>query len=133
MRCVPVSATQTAMEYDVFRHVDATDADFEKIDSMFKRVLGEDKWLCNNAQKNLEAGVFVNGQMHPRMEKGPLFFQETVRSLLYEHRKQEAKAGKQIWPARQRLGGGGDAETEAEIEFCSGLSSCSGSKPEMEW
>jgi hypothetical protein len=89
------------MEYEVYRHKDASDKDFERIDSIFKRILSEDKWLCNNAQKNLNAGVFVNGEMHPRLESGPRFFQESVRKHLQTHRKQEEAAGKEIWPARQ--------------------------------
>lgn len=31
--------------------------------------MGEDKQLCNAAQRNLSAGVFVNGQLHPQAEK----------------------------------------------------------------
>lgn len=69
MRCVPVSATQTRMEYDVYRHNDASNEDFTYINEFFKQVLREDKDLCNAAQKNLNAGVFVNGELHPRAEK----------------------------------------------------------------
>ncbi|CAN9481857.1 unnamed protein product [Alternaria alternata] len=66
------------MEYEVYRHKDASDAEFEAIDSMYKRVLNEDKWLCLNTQKNYAAGVYVSGEMHARMEKGPLFVQKTL-------------------------------------------------------
>ncbi|RFN53490.1 cytochrome p450 oxidoreductase [Fusarium flagelliforme] len=79
MRCVPTSASHCSMEYEVYRHKDASDEDFKTIDEMFKRILAEDKWLCNNAQKNLNAGVFVNGEMHPKLEQGPLYFQHRIR------------------------------------------------------
>jgi hypothetical protein len=69
MRCIPLSATQTKMEYEVYRHNDATDEEFNKISEMFKQVLREDKDLCNGAQRNLNAGIFVNGELHPRTEK----------------------------------------------------------------
>jgi hypothetical protein len=69
MRCIPISATQTRMEYEVYRHCDATDEEFNKIDQTFKQVLLEDKDLCNNAQKNLNAGVFLSGPLHPKCEQ----------------------------------------------------------------
>lgn len=57
------------MEYEVYRHQSASDEDFNDIDQIFKVVMGEDKELCNAAQLNLSAGVFVNGQLHPQAEK----------------------------------------------------------------
>lgn len=107
------------MEYEVYRSKDATDEGFEKIDSMFKRILNEDKFLCNNTQKNLDAGVFVNGELHPRKERGPIFFQSRVRDILSEHQKREATAKKEIWPARQILPQG-DATVSSELDliFC---------------
>ncbi|GAB1205015.1 hypothetical protein APSETT445_003681 [Aspergillus pseudonomiae] len=50
-------------------HNEASNEDFTYIDEFFKQVLREDKDLCNAAQKNLNAGVFVNGELHPRAEK----------------------------------------------------------------
>jgi hypothetical protein len=108
------------MEYDVYRHKDASDEAFEKIDSMFKRILNEDKWLCNNAQKNLNAGVFVNGEMHPRLEQGPLFVQQTVRRILDQHLKAERAAGYEIWPAVQTLPSGA-ASSVRDMRFCSSV------------
>ncbi|GFF68446.1 hypothetical protein IFM47457_02067 [Aspergillus lentulus] len=117
MRCVPTSAATCSMEYEVYRHINASDEDFEYIDSFFKRVLDEDKHLCNAAQKNLNAGVFVNGQLHPDLESAPLFFQNTVRTLLRSHRDEERKMKREIWPARQHSAGQATAE---DIAFCSG-------------
>lgn len=69
MRVVPTSATTTSMQYEVFRHKDATDKDFNEMDSFFKQVENEDKELCNGAQQNLNAGVYVTGNLHPFNEK----------------------------------------------------------------
>ncbi|KAJ5531667.1 hypothetical protein N7527_005060 [Penicillium freii] len=80
MRCVPISPSQTHMEYEVYRHKDATDEDFNKIDQIFKQVLKEDKDLCNAAQKNLNAG-------------------KTVKDLVMSHHESEEKQGREIWPA----------------------------------
>jgi hypothetical protein len=85
----------------------------------------EDKYLCDLTQRNLLSGVFINGEMHPRMEKGPLYFQRQVRSLVTEHAEREKREGGEYWPARQRLV---DAKmdvrtglTGEDIEFCKGL------------
>lgn len=118
------------MEYEVYRHNGSSDADFEYIDSFFKRVLSEDKYLCNAAQKNLNAGVFVNGQLHPQLESAPLFFQNTVRSLVTSHRREEQKENRQIWPARQTSSGSATAE---DMDFCSGLACTAEGKTELEW
>lgn len=119
------------MEYEVYRHRDATDEAFLNIDAMFKRILGEDKMLCNNAQKNLNAGVFINGEMHPKMEQGPLFFQQKVRGLLQAHRQLEEASKKEIWPARQRLPAEAAGSQEDE-DFCRSLE-CATRDKELAW
>jgi hypothetical protein len=118
------------MEYEVYRHKEASDEEFEYIDSFFKRVLDEDKHLCNAAQKNLNAGVFVNGQLHPRLESAPIYFQNTVRALLVSHRDEEKSEKREIWPARQHSAGQATAE---DIAFCAGLSCSSEGNRELEW
>ncbi|KAI5376770.1 hypothetical protein J4E82_004438 [Alternaria postmessia] len=118
MRCVPTSATHCSMEYEVYRHKDASDAEFEAIDSMYKRVLNEDKWLCLNTQKNYAAGVYVSGEMHARMEKGPLFVQKTVRNLVRQHHERERQLGREIWPARQVLPDSATRVHEDEAFLC---------------
>lgn len=57
------------MEYEVYRHNAATDAEFVEISDFFKNIMREDKELCNGAQRNLSAGIFLNGELHPRVEK----------------------------------------------------------------
>lgn len=117
------------MEYEVYRHMEASDEDFNHIDSFFKRVLNEDKHLCNAAQKNLDAGVFVNGQLHPYLESAPLFFQNTVRGLLRTHRDEEKREKKELWPACQSSTG---SVTALDIDFCAELA-CSGKSSDFEW
>lgn len=111
------------MKYEVFRHKDASDEDFEFIDAMYKRIMSEDKYLCQNAQKNLSTGVFVNGEMHPTMEKGPLFFQKKVRELMQSHYEQEVEASREIWPARQILPPTAMASGK-DVDFCSNVDCC---------
>ncbi|KAH6884859.1 Rieske [2Fe-2S] iron-sulfur domain-containing protein [Thelonectria olida] len=110
----------------------ATDEDFNGISDFFKQVLKEDKDLCNAAQKNLNAGIFTNGELHPRVEKGPLFFQELTRELVMSHRKEEEAVGKDIWPAtpKQLV----TDKNQEEIDFCNGLECNNGQGiPELAW
>lgn len=57
------------MQYEVYRQNEATKSEFTSISDFFKQVMREDKALCTEAQKNLNAGVFLNGELHPRVEK----------------------------------------------------------------
>ncbi|KAJ6069329.1 hypothetical protein N7499_011216 [Penicillium canescens] len=119
MRCIPVSESQTLMEYEVYRHKDAPEAKFTEISDFFKQVLREDKDLCNAAQKNLNTGIFTNGQLHPNAEKGPLYFQKLVRDLVFKHRLEEEKAGQDIWPATPQHVN--TAKVDEELQFCQAL------------
>ena len=88
------------MRYEVYRNKNSSDADFNTISDIYKRIMSEDKYLCIHTQKNLNSGVFVNGELHPNMEKGPLHFQNTVREVVTQHHLKEQAAGHEIWPAQ---------------------------------
>lgn len=120
------------MKYEVYRNKNSSDEDFELINQMYKRIMSEDKYLCDHTQKNLNAGVFVNGEMHPRMEKGALHFQQTVRELVKAHHDRETEAKGEIYPARQVLPKTAIV-SEKDIEFCSAINECSVSKPVLAW
>ncbi|KEF60715.1 uncharacterized protein A1O9_02276 [Exophiala aquamarina CBS 119918] len=128
MRCVPISSTESSMEYEVYRKIDGDPVEFDKVDRLFKRVLAEDKWLCNETQKNLAAGVYVNGPLHPAYEFGPLYFQSIVKRAVLEHHKEEEKQKSLIWPASPTVGSSAD-EDEA---FCAGLS-CGSESNSLAW
>jgi hypothetical protein len=121
---MPKSPTESVMYYEVWKNKNSSQEDFLLISDTYKRVMGEDKVLCERAQKNIESGMFINGELHPHMEKGPLFFQKRCREIVMEHGMKEKKAGKKIWPAKQQL----DAATGTEgiskemEDFCEGLS-----------
>ncbi|KAF7585173.1 hypothetical protein BBP40_011898 [Aspergillus hancockii] len=118
MRCVPVSATQTRTEYGVYRQNDATDEEFTYISEFFKQVLREDKDLANAAQGYLNAGVFVNGELHSHAEKGPVYLQQLVRNLVVDHRKKEEEAGRDIWPAMLKYTASN--KLDEEMKICGG-------------
>lgn len=66
---IPLTATTSKVENEVYRHKDATDKEFDDINAFYRQVLDEDRELCVGAQENLSAGVFVNGELHPNKEK----------------------------------------------------------------
>ncbi|CAI6092791.1 hypothetical protein V2G26_012244 [Clonostachys chloroleuca] len=126
MRCIPISSHQTKMEYEVYRNNDATDEAFTSISDFFKVVLKEDKDLCNGAQKNLQAGIFLNGELHPHAEKGPLFFQSLTRDIVVSHREQEEAVGHDIWPATPKHNT--NDTNDKDVAFCKGLDCAAGNE-----
>lgn len=117
-----MSPTKSVMRYEVYRHKDATDEDFNLISNMYKRIMSEDKYLCIHTQKNLNAGVFVNGLLHPEMEMGPLHFQSTVREVVTEHFNKEQAAGHEIWPAKKEASSTDAAAIgDSDIAFRTGM------------
>lgn len=160
-RMIPVSETTSIIENEVYRHKDATDEEFAKINDFYHQVLAEDKELCDGAQRNINGGVYVNGEYHPDKEKvpthasppsvrghainylasaltkGPLHFQKTVRNDVMGHRKKEELHQEQeIWPAMpKRAGEMNTGKLQEEEMFCSKLESesCLGRKPELAW
>ncbi|KAL4814388.1 ring hydroxylating alpha subunit-domain-containing protein [Aspergillus spinulosporus] len=119
MRVNPTSPTTTTLEYEVYRHKDASDQQFGEMDTFFKQVENEDKQLCDGAQRNLNAGVYVNGELHPANEKGVLYFQAKVRNALIKHREAEQAEGVEIWPTTANCKG---SRAQDEMKFCAGLS-----------
>ncbi|KAK2612532.1 hypothetical protein QQS21_001470 [Conoideocrella luteorostrata] len=107
------------MEYEVYRNNDSTDDEFNDNSDFFKNIMKEDKDLCNGAQKNLNTGIFLQGELHPRVEKGPLFFQKLTRDLVTAHHDMEVAAGAEIWPAvpKHKV----TATAQADIDLCSRL------------
>lgn len=122
------------MRYEVYRNKNSSDEEFGYINEIYKRIMTEDKGLCNGVQGNLNADVFVNGEMHPRWEKGPIHFQKTVRELVMAHFNLEQKAGRKIEPAKQKLPNTASV-SEKDIDFCARVDSCTMSEEggDLEW
>ena len=111
------------MSYEVYRNKNANEEDFDKVNQMYKRIMSEDKALCEAAQRNINSGTFINGELHPRLEKGPLYFQKFVREAVTEHWKREQALKQQIWPARLSLPDSTIAMATGKDQFSSGLTS----------
>ncbi|KAF2768111.1 ISP domain-containing protein [Teratosphaeria nubilosa] len=131
-RFVPSGPTTSSMQYQVFRNKHSSDEQFDTVNQIYKRVMSEDKYLCDLAQKNLQAGVFVNGELHPKMEKGPLFFQKLCRDEVTAHHKREQAAKQEIWPSRQLLPQSAKVSRDDE-DFCAGLACDEKRKDSLVW
>jgi hypothetical protein len=123
-RFVPSAPQKSEMRYEVYRNKNSSDEDFNVISEMYKRIMSEDKYLCTNAQKNINAGIFVNGELHPELEKGPLYFQKIVREMVTEHWEKEQLAGTQIWPAQQQVPKTATT-SQSDAKFCRAVDCCS--------
>jgi len=134
-RFVPKGPNKSVMAYEVYRNKNSSDEDFTVINEIYKRIMSEDKHLCAAAQENINAGIFVNGELHPRLEQGPLFFQNVVRQSVTAHHKLEKKAGQEIWPARQSMPGSKAGQVSVDdMSMCSSLEAgCSANRKDLEW
>ena len=79
---LPNGPKKSSMHYEIYRNKNSAEEDFKAIADMYARVMAEDKVLCDRAQQNLNTGVFINGQLHSKFEKAPIFFQNTVREVI---------------------------------------------------
>ncbi|KAI1333262.1 hypothetical protein F5Y16DRAFT_407173 [Xylariaceae sp. FL0255] len=131
-RFIPKGPNTSIMSYEVYRNKDSSEEEFQVINNIYKRIMSEDKVLCLNAHKNIKAGVFINGELHPRLESGPLYFQNLVRELVTSHREQEEKANQEIWPARQTVKGDA-AVSQKDMDFCSSVDCFALKKEGLAW
>lgn len=129
---LPSGPTTSTMSYEIYRNKTSSQEDFKLISESYARVMSEDKVLIAGQQKNLNAGVFEAGEMHPRWEKGPLYFQTQVRAAVLEHAELEKREGEEIWPARHRMEGG-DEVSVGDIELCKALDAECGKGKALEW
>lgn len=130
-RFLPNGAKSSSMHYQIYRNKNSSDEDFQRIHKLYAKVVSEDKILCELSQRNLNAGIFVSGQMHPRLEKGPLYFQQRTREIIREHVEREKVARQEIWSAQQNLPADAAASME-DVELCSSLS-CRSDQAGLVW
>jgi hypothetical protein len=128
---IPKGPRRSQMAYEIYKNRNSSEVDFKLISEMYARVMGEDKVLCNNAQKNLDRNVFTSGQLHPKYEKAPLFFQSTVRDVITEHFEREKAEGRELWPAKPKLTCDVKASDKDE-EICASLS-CGANNETFSW
>ena len=105
MRSVPISATETRQEYDVYRlnTPNASTEAHQRMVNFYQRVVDEDFTLCENLQRNLSRGVWDRGPLHPFYEEGVTAFQTGVLGILKEHAEQEKARGCRITPAKRSV------------------------------
>ena len=130
-RFLPSGPRKSAMHYQIFRNKNSRKEDFDFVAKLYAKVVAEDKGLCEQVQRNLHVGVFSNGQLHPRLEAGPLYFQKKHREVIRAHYELEKAAKHEIWPAKQDLPSSATVSKEDE-ELCSGLA-CGTNQEGLVW
>lgn len=122
MRVIPTSPTTVTTEYQVYRNPNSSEEIFQKAASFFEGIELEDYDLCNGVQQNLNTGVYVQGPLHTKRERGVLYFKSLVQADLKKHLREEQAAGREIWPAKrnQQL----HKEIVEQEQFCSAVCAC---------
>lgn len=69
---LPEGPVDSTMYYEVYKNKHSSDEDFRFIADMYRKVMGEDKVLCEGQMGNLKTGVFTSGELHPQWERGKL-------------------------------------------------------------
>lgn len=123
IRVLPMSAGHTILQYDIYTKKGLADAEKKEFVDFLQLVELEDFNLCQLTQKNLNQGIYNSGFLHPKKERGVLFYQGLVRDMVKEHLALEDAKGGPINPAF--LGGSDNADVQELNELCSKLE-CSG-------
>lgn len=98
LRVLPVSSNRTLLLYDIYRKKADPSKVKDFVDFM-QQLNVEDFYLCEDAQKNLDIGIYSTGPLHPDRENGVIFYQTEVMKMALDHLEQETKAGHVIAPA----------------------------------
>lgn len=106
------------MRYEVY-HRKGIDPEAVKAQiDFYYQVEGEDKWLANGAQSNLNSSTFVAGPLHPELEEGVVYCEKIIREILNKHAEREKKEGRPVWPATRGVQG---LQVEQDEAFCRGV------------
>jgi choline monooxygenase len=83
-RMVPLELAGTRLIYDFYLKPEVAADPFKRqqIISTSAIVTGEDKWICERVQTNIEAGIYQEGVLSPRHEAGVAWFQQFVAAAI---------------------------------------------------
>lgn len=122
MRVNPTSPTTSKIEYEIYRHKHASDAEFKKIYEVFQQLRAENEALSSKGfQGDSESSI---------IKKRPFYFEGHVRELVERHRNQEKAVKHVILPAKQVVPKAA-AVTNEDDALCAGL--CETDKKKLEW
>jgi choline monooxygenase len=81
---MPIGLGATRLTYDYYLPAEtaASASDQEGIFAMSREVTREDKWICEQVQTNIAAGIYEQGALSPRHEMGVAWFQGAVAQAL---------------------------------------------------
>ncbi len=81
-RIVPEGYAGTRLDYLYFFDEGGDRARFDEAVKLSDATTGQDVWICEAVQKNLDAGIYDKGRLSPRHEAGVAWFQSRVRAAL---------------------------------------------------
>lgn len=132
IRVLPITATHTILQYDIYTKKGLPDAEKKEFVDFLQLVELEDFNLCQATQKNLNQGIYGSGFLHPKKERGVLYYQGLVRDMVKDHFALEEKKGGTINPAF--LGGSVNESVKELDELCSKLGGeCGAEKSGIDW
>jgi choline monooxygenase len=81
-RVVPVGHERTRLDYLYFFDKDASRERFDAAVKLSDATTGQDVWICEAVQRNLDAGIYDKGRLSPKHEAGVAWFQNRIRTAL---------------------------------------------------
>ncbi|KAJ8117328.1 hypothetical protein OPT61_g1453 [Boeremia exigua] len=109
-KVLPQGSNKTTKHYEIYRHKDCADGEWEIISDVFASAIKLEK---------------VN-------DTAPAFFQNIVRDAITEHYKQEKAAGREIWPSKPVHTGSLTDQADEDEDICAGLA-CGPQKEILAW
>jgi len=91
--CPTDDPSTTRMEFDYYNVADG--AEFEEYYKFVRQVAIEDYELCENAQYNLEKGIYAEGILNPVKETGVAYYQQRVLEMVLEQHQNERLKSRQ--------------------------------------
>lgn len=79
--CPSDDPTKSIMDFDYYHRSPAGSEEFEKYYKFARTVALEDHELCEKAQENLDAGIYMGGILNPNKENGVAYYQARVLEM----------------------------------------------------
>jgi len=96
LRFNPIAVNQTLFEIDVYAHKSKSAIEMEEFVKFLKQVQLEDMELSTGSQRNLRAGIYSRGILHPEKENGVIYYQSLVERFVLDEAAVEALQRPQV-------------------------------------
>ena len=79
LRVNPCSENETVLEYHIRFRKDLSEQQKLEFQEFIRVLTLEDVAMCEAVQKNMAAGIYQHGHLHPERENGVAYFHTLVR------------------------------------------------------